>query len=53
MDHLLKIRISEKGLAEGKRPLLCDSWMNRFRRLPIRLEKKEDNYPAILRLACA
>ena len=29
------------------------SWMNRFRRLLIRWEKKEDNYVAILHLVCA
>ncbi len=29
------------------------SWMNRFRRLLIRWEKKEDNYIAILHFACA
>ena len=28
------------------------SWMNRFRRLLIRCEKKEDNYIAILHFAC-
>lgn len=29
------------------------SWMNRFRRLLIRWEKKEDNYIAILHFVCA
>jgi putative transposase len=29
------------------------SWMNRFRRLLIRWEKKADNYAALLQLACA
>jgi putative transposase len=29
------------------------SWMNRFRRLLIRWEKKVDNYLALLHLACA
>jgi putative transposase len=29
------------------------SWMNRFRRLLIRWEKKADNYAAMLQLACA
>jgi putative transposase len=29
------------------------SWMNRFRRLLIRWEKKADNYLAMLHLACA
>ena len=29
------------------------SWMNRFRRLLIRWEKKEDNYIAMLHFACA
>ena len=29
------------------------SWMNRFRRLLIRWEKKENNYTAILHFACA
>ena len=29
------------------------SWMNRFRRLLIRCEKKEDNYIAILHFVCA
>jgi putative transposase len=29
------------------------SWMNRFRRLLIRWEKKKDNYLALLHLACA
>jgi putative transposase len=29
------------------------SWMNRFRRLLIRWEKKADNYEAFLHLACA
>jgi putative transposase len=29
------------------------SWMNRFRRLLIRWEKKENNYIAILHFACA
>jgi len=29
------------------------SWMNRFRRLLIRWEKKADNYIAMLHLACA
>lgn len=29
------------------------SWMNRFRRLLIRWEKKKDNYLAMLHLACA
>jgi transposase len=28
------------------------SWMNRFRRLLIRWEKKEDNYIAILHFVC-
>ena len=29
------------------------SWMNRFRRVPIRWEKKAANYEAFLHLACA
>ena len=29
------------------------SWMNRFRRLLIRWEKKEDNYITILYFVCA
>ena len=29
------------------------SWMNRFRRLLVRWEKREDNYIAMLHLACA
>ena len=29
------------------------AWMNRFRRLLIRWEKKPDNYAAMLQLACA
>ena len=29
------------------------SWMNRFRRLLIRWEKKEDNYIALLHFVCA
>lgn len=29
------------------------SWLNRFRRLLIRWEKKKDNYVAMLHLACA
>lgn len=29
------------------------SWLNRFRRLLIRWEKKADNYAALLHLACA
>ena len=29
------------------------SWLNRFRRLQIRWEKKADNYAAMLHLACA
>jgi putative transposase len=29
------------------------SWMNRFRRLLIRWEKKADNYLAFIHLACA
>ena len=31
----------------------CHSWMNRFRALLIRWEKKVDNYLALLHLACA
>ncbi|MDX2212131.1 MAG: IS5/IS1182 family transposase, partial [Leptolyngbyaceae cyanobacterium bins.302] len=29
------------------------SWMNRFRRLLIRWEKKPENYLALIHLACA
>lgn len=29
------------------------SWLNRFRRLLVRWEKKVDNYAALLHLACA
>ncbi len=29
------------------------SWLNRFRRLPVRWEKKAVNYEAMLHLACA
>ncbi|MGB0025725.1 MAG: transposase, partial [Nitrososphaeraceae archaeon] len=29
------------------------SWMNRFRRLPIRWEKRIENYVGMLHLACA
>ncbi|MBM4383630.1 MAG: IS5/IS1182 family transposase, partial [Deltaproteobacteria bacterium] len=28
-------------------------WMNRFRRLLVRWEKREQNYEAMLHLACA
>jgi transposase len=31
----------------------CHAWMNRFRALLIRWEKKVDNYLALLHLACA
>jgi len=29
------------------------SWMNRFRRILVRCEKKPENYPALLHLVCA
>ncbi|HLZ21018.1 MAG TPA: IS5/IS1182 family transposase, partial [Ktedonobacterales bacterium] len=29
------------------------SWMNRFRRILVRWEKKAENYTAMLHLACA
>jgi len=32
---------------------VCHSWMNRFRKLLVRYEKKESNYLALLHFACA
>jgi transposase len=31
----------------------CHSWLNRFRKLLVRYEKKKDNYLALLHFACA
>lgn len=31
----------------------CHSWLNRFRRILVRWEKKAENYIALLHLACA
>ena len=57
--------IARKGVDQSKRKRIpgyrarrwvverTTSWMNRFRRLLIRWEKKEENYLAILHLACA
>lgn len=46
-----------KELDEGKRPRRwvverTHSWMNRFRRVLVRWEKKADNYLAFLHFAC-
>jgi len=32
---------------------VCHSWLNRFRKLSIRCEKKDVNYLALLQFACA
>jgi transposase len=32
---------------------VCHSWLNRFRKLMVRYEKKEGNYLALLQFACA
>jgi transposase len=32
---------------------VCHSWLNRFRKLMVRYEKKEGNYLALLHFACA
>jgi transposase len=32
---------------------VCDSWMNRFRKLPVRYEKKARNYRALVEFAYA
>jgi transposase len=32
---------------------VCHSWLNRFRKLLIRYEKKDCNYLALLQFACA
>jgi hypothetical protein len=32
---------------------VCHSWMNRFRKLPVRYEKKAGNYRAPVEFACA
>jgi putative transposase len=57
--------IARKGVDQSKRKRIpgyrarrwiverTNSWMNRFRRLLIRWEKKEENYLAMLHLACA
>lgn len=57
--------IARKGVDQSKRERIpgyrarrwvverTHSWMNRFRRLLIRWEKKEENYLAMLHLACA
>lgn len=47
-----------KGRITGYRARRCvveraHSWMNRFRRLLIRWEKKVENYLALIELACA
>ncbi len=58
-------RIARKGVDQSKRERIpgyrarrwvvewTTSWMNRFRRLLIRWEKKEENYLAMLHFACA
>jgi transposase len=50
----------DTGFREGKKTAggrwvveRTNSWMNRFRRLLIRWEKKKGNYVAMLHLACA
>jgi putative transposase len=57
--------IARKGVDQSKRKRIpgyrsrrwvverTHSWMNKFRRLLIRWEKKEENYLAMLHLACA
>ena len=57
--------IARKGVDQSKRQRMpsyrarrwvverTHSWMNRFRRLLIRWEKKEENYLAMLHFACA
>ena len=57
--------IARKGVDQSKRKRIpghrarrwvverTHSWMNRFRRLLIRWEKKEENYLAMLHFACA
>lgn len=57
--------IARKGVDQSKRKKIpgyrarrwvverTTSWMNRFRRLLIRWEKKEENYLAMLQFACA
>ena len=57
--------IARKGVDQSKRKKIpgyrarrwvverTTSWINRFRRLLIRWEKKEENYLAMLHLACA
>jgi transposase len=32
---------------------VCRSWMNRFRKLPVRYEKKAGNYLGLAEFACA
>ena len=32
---------------------VCHSWLNRFRKLLVRFEKKSDNYLALVQFACA
>jgi transposase len=32
---------------------LAHSWLNRFRKLPVRYEKRTDTYEALIHLACA
>jgi putative transposase len=58
-------RIARKGVDQSKRKRIpgyrarrwvverTTSWMNKFRRLLIRWEKKEENYLAMLHIACA
>jgi transposase len=43
-----------RGRGEGRRVAeVCHSWLNRFRKLLVRYEKKAGNYLALLHFACA
>ena len=50
-----KLRLPKRLRRKARRWVVerSHSWMNRFRRILIRWEKKAENYKAILHLACA
>ncbi len=43
----------QPSTADPQHLCLDNSWMNRFRRLLVRWEKKQENYTAMLHFACA
>ena len=58
IPHIRPRQVEKQEKQEGKQPRRwvverTHSWMNRYRRLLVRWEKRADNYLAFIQLACA